>query len=86
MMDLVTMKNISLVYRTKYYYGGVKKHKFSFSWHWDWWKINHVKKDQGDEKLTQISIFSKLPSCPWGFKKKECSAYYRILFTPNNIM
>ena len=32
-MDLVTMKNISLVYRTKYYYGGVKKHKFSFSWH-----------------------------------------------------
>ena len=47
-------------------------------------KTNHVKKDQG-EKLIQTLIFSKLRSCSWGFKKKECSAYYRILFTPKII-
>ena len=28
---------------------------------------------------------SKLSSCSWGFKKKECNSSYRILFTPNNI-
>ena len=36
-------------------------------------------------KLIQTLISSKLPSCSLGFKKKECSAYYRILFTLNNI-
>ena len=50
----------------------------------DLWKINHVKKDQG-EKLIQTLIFSKSPSCLWGFKKKECSTYYRILFTLKDI-
>ena len=30
-------------------------------------------------------IYSKLPSCTQGFKKKECSAYYRILFSLKNI-
>ena len=50
----------------------------------DWWKIDHVKKDQG-EKLIQTLICSKLPDWSWGFKKKECSAYYRILFTLQNI-
>ena len=50
----------------------------------DWWNINHVKKDQ-EGKLILTLIFSKLPNCSWGFKKKECSAYYRILFTLKNI-
>ena len=39
----------------------------------DWWKVNHAKKEQG-EKPNQSLIFSKLPNCPWDFKKKECSA------------
>ena len=36
-------------------------------------------------KLIQTLIFSKLQSCSSIFKRRECSAYYRILFTLRNI-
>ena len=46
----------------------------------DWWKINYVKRIS---KTDSNFIFSKLQSCSLIFKKKECSVYYRILFTLN---
>ena len=48
-------------------------------------KKSIMLKDQ-EKKLIQTSIFSKLPSLSWGFKKKARSTYYRILFTPKNII
>ena len=48
-------------------------------------KNHSCKKDQGEKLIIQTLIFSTLLICPWGFKKKEWSAYYRILFTLKNI-
>ena len=56
------------VYQTKYYYGSVKKSKFSFGWH-----LQIYQKSIMQKKIKE-------------FKKKECSAYYRILFTLKNII
>ena len=47
-------------------------------------KNQSCKKNQ-EEKLIQTLIFSKQPYCTWGFMKKGCSAYYRILLTLKNI-
>ena len=58
---LITVKNIYRVYQTKYYYGSVKKSKFSFSGYLQIGKkVNNVKEIQG-EKLIQTFIFPKLP-------------------------
>ena len=51
------------VYQTKYYYGSVKKSKFSFNRHLQFGNksINNVKEDQG-EKLIQTLLFRKMLS------------------------
>ena len=50
----------------------------------DWWKTIKVKEDQG-EKLIQNLIFFQASKCSKGFKRKECRAYYRILFASKSI-
>ena len=50
-----------------------------------WRLIKNQSCKKRSRKLIQTLIFSKLPSCTLGFKKKECRAYYRILFTLKNI-
>ena len=50
-----------------------------------WRLIKNQSCKKRSRKLIQTLIFSKLPSCTLGFKKKECRACYRILFTLKNI-
>ena len=50
-----------------------------------WRLIKNQSCKKRSRKLIQTLIFSKLPSCTLGFKKKECRACYRIFFTLKNI-
>ena len=50
-----------------------------------WRLVKNQSWKKRSRKLIQTLIFYKLPSCTLDFKKKECSAYYRILLTLKNI-